>query len=179
MLATKHVAPLPGRGRLLSIMDHIIITKPCTVQDWANAMKARTESANHHIAIDALASVLDDKASPFNAAEKITMAYGSSLKALNNPDDSGNDISKFYALYLCDAIRTFGDASGHMVDLLVEISKRPDAKHIDGSSVKHSNGSVYWRDLPSWSYNFLEYGLRESPSEPCDQIMGSSNSILS
>lgn len=48
-------------------------------------------------------------------------------------------------------------------------------KHIDGSSVKHRNGSVYWRDLPSWSYNFLEYGLRESPSGPSDQIMVPSN----
>lgn len=178
ILATNYAVCSSGRGRLLSMMDHIIITKPCTVQDWATAMRARTDSANHHMAIDALAALLDDKASPFNAAEKITMAYGSSLKALNNPDDSGNDISKFYALYLCDAIRTFGDASGHMVDLLVEISKRPDAKHVKGASVKHRNGSVYWRDLPGWSYNFLEYGLRESPSGPSEQIMVSSNSIL-
>jgi hypothetical protein len=159
-------------------MDHIIITKPCTVQDWASAMKAGTDSANHHIAIDALAALLDDKASSSDAAEKITVAYEDCIKALSNPDDSGNDISTFYALYLCDAIRTFGDASRRLIDLLVEISKRPDAKHIDGSSVKHRNGSVYWRDLPGWSYNFLEYGLRESPSRPSEQIMVCSKSIL-
>lgn len=141
-------------------------------------MKAGTDNPKHHMSIYALALLLDDKASPSGAAEKIIIAYEDSIKALSNPDDSGNDISMFYALYLCDAMRTFGDASRRLVDLLVEISKRPDAKHVDGSSVKHRNGSVYWRDLPGWSYNFLEYGLRESPSRPSEQIMVCSNSIL-
>ena len=141
-------------------MDHNIIAKPCTVQDWANAMKARADNTNHHLAIDALASLLDDKTSSSDAAGRITTAYEEPIKDLSNPDDFGNDVSIFYALYSCDAIRTFGDASGHLVDLLVEISKQPNIKHIDGSSVKQRNGSVYWRDLPSWSYNFLEYGLR-------------------
>lgn len=145
----------------LPTMDHIIITKPCTAQDWAITMKAETDIANHHIAIDALASLLDNKAYPSNAAEKITMAYEESIKAPSNPDHSNNDVSEFYALYLCDAIRTFSGASRRLVDLLLDISRRPVMKRIDGSSVKHRNGSVYWRDMPSWSYNFLEHGLRQ------------------
>lgn len=145
----------------LPTMDHIINTKPCTAQDWAITTKAETDNANHRIAIDALASLLDNKACPSNAVEEITMAYEESIKALSVPDDANNDVSEFYALYLCDAIRTFSGASRRLVDLLPGISRRPDMKHNDESSVKHRNGSVYWRDLPSWSYNFLEHGLRQ------------------
>lgn len=56
-------------------MDHIMLTKPCTVQDWANAMKANTDNANHHLAIDALALLLNGKSSSSDAAEQITTAY--------------------------------------------------------------------------------------------------------
>jgi hypothetical protein len=147
-------------------MDHIIIAKPCTVQDWAKAMKVGTDNTNHHLAIDALALLLDDKVSASNAAAETTAAYENSIKAISSPTNFNNEVSSFYARYMCDAIRTFDGASKRLVDLLVAISERPDITSADGSSTSQLDGSVYWRDLPSWSYNFLEYGIRESSSKP-------------
>jgi hypothetical protein len=141
-------------------MDHTIVTKPCTAQDWASAMESGTDNARHHLAIDALALLLDNKASSSDTAGKSTTTYESSIKAFNNPDEVKREVSEFYALYLCDAIRSLGGASKRLIDLLLESSKRPDLETVDGTSERHRNGSVNWRDSPRWSYNFLEYGLR-------------------
>jgi hypothetical protein len=148
-------------------MDHFIIAKPCTAQRWATATKTGTNNTNHHQAIDALALLLDDRASPSNTAETITVAYENSIKANSSPTDLDKDVSAFYGRYLCDAIRAFDSACKCLIDLLVETSEQSDIKSADGSLTKHRNGSVYWRDLPGWTANFMDYGIREFLLETC------------
>jgi hypothetical protein len=128
-------------------------------------MRTETSDPDHHRAIDALALLIDGKASPADTAKQITTTYEGSLKAADGPTrtDESNKVHAFWALWMCEAIRRFDGASRSLADLLVEISRSPDVEADDGLPKKHTDGSVYWRDLPGWSFEFTEHGLRESP----------------
>lgn len=145
-------------------MDNTRIASPCTVQDWKKAMHAETSDHDHHQAISALALLLDGEASPADTAKRITTAYENSPKATAGPTQIGdcNKFHIFWALWMCEAIRRFGGATRLLADLLVEISRCPDVDTDDGPSKGHINRWVYWRGLPSWSFEFTEHGLRES-----------------
>ena len=129
-------------------------------------MHTETHDPDHHRAIDALALLLDGEASPADTAKRITTTYEASLKAANGPTriDESNQVQIFWALWMCEAIRRFDGASRRLADLLVEISRCPDVETDDGLPKKHADGSVYWRDLPGWSFEFTVHGLREPPS---------------
>lgn len=124
-------------------------------------MHAETSDSEHHQAIDALALLLENQESPADTAKAFTMVYENSIKTADRPTnvDSRNKVHTFWALWMCDAIRTFEGASKRLVDLLVEVSRQPDIIGIDRSPKKHIDGSIYWRDLPSWSFDFAEHGL--------------------
>jgi hypothetical protein len=127
-------------------------------------MRTETHDSDHHRAIDALALLVDGKASPADTARQITTAYEDSLKAADGPTrtDESNKVHTFWALWMCEAIRRFDGATRRLADLLVEISRSPDVETDDGLPKNHMDGSVYWRDLPGWSFEFTEHGLRES-----------------
>jgi hypothetical protein len=126
-------------------------------------MQRETSDPDHHRAIDALALLLDGKAAPADTAKRITTTYEDSLKVVTGPTrlDESNKVHTFWALWLCEAIRRFGGATRRLADLLVEISRCPDVETDDGLPKKHSDGSVYWRDLPSWPFDFGQHGLRK------------------
>ena len=147
-------------------MDDMRVANPCTVGDWKTAMRRETSDLDHHRAIDAIALLLDDKASPADTAKRITTTYEASLKAARGPTrtDESNKVQTFWALWMCEAIRRFDGASRRLADLLVEISSYPGVETNDGLPKKHTDGSVYWRDLPGWLFEFTVHGLRESPS---------------
>ena len=127
-------------------------------------MHAETSDSDHHRAIDALAMLLDYKAAPAETAKRITMAYEDSIRAVGRPTSTcePDKVAAFWALWMCEAIRRFDAALRRLVDLLVEISRCPDVRVGNGPMEKHTNGSVYWRDLPGWSFAFAEHGLRRS-----------------
>jgi hypothetical protein len=145
-------------------MDDTRVASPCTVDGWKTAMQRETSDPDHHQAIDALALLLDGKAAPAETAKRITATYEDSLKAVTGPTclDESNKVHTFWALWLCEAIRRFAGASRLLADLLVEISGCPDVETDDELPKKHSDGSVYWRDLPSWPFDFGQHGLRKS-----------------
>lgn len=136
-----------------------------SVQDWRNTERAATEDADHLRAIDAVASLLEGEASPAQAAEVITTTYESSLlETFGRPWELKTDdkVSYFWAGYMSGAARTFGSAQSRerLVNLLVEISKRPDLEDADGFVITGINvDGVYWRDLPAWGRNFTSDGL--------------------
>lgn len=84
-------------------------------QAWTLSKRASTADVHHVRAINGLGALLANEASPVEAAEIITKAYEDFL--LSDPDvtttefDSGNKIMAFWALYMCEAIRTFGSES--------------------------------------------------------------------
>ncbi len=127
-----------------------------SVQEWKKEKYANTSDIDHRQAIDALASLLENKTSPAETAKAITAAYEPRSK-LNEK------IENFWVLYMCEAIRHFGDAAARerLVDLLGEISRLPDVKDADGSVQSDPGDAVFWRDMPRWAYDFKEYGLRE------------------
>lgn len=141
-----------------------------TVQDWAKTMHTETQDSDHGQAIDALASMLKDEASPADTAKTITAAYERFLKgkptATTTEADGGpNKVVHFWVFNMCDAIRNLGNPSSteRLVELLCSISKQPDVHSSDESVVKHKESSgqesVYWRDLPGWISNFMDQCL--------------------
>lgn len=150
-----------------------------SLQDWTTAKRATTDDPDHRRAFDGLALLLSNQASPAMAATTITEAYESFIK--DTPITHDNDkISVFWALFLCDAIRTFGSAHQRLVELLREVSKQPDVTMTDGSLAKHSNGAVYWRDLPGWPLQLCEvasspYLIRHLIFDPADNFVAECN----
>lgn len=129
-----------------------------TVQEWGILQRAATDDNDHVQAINALVSLLEEQASPTDAAKEITSAYEVWLRESAKPTEHlySNKVYYFFSFYFIDAIEAFGDVKSRdlLIELLKEISERPDVKDIDGSLKKHESGAVYWRDLPTWPFAF-------------------------
>lgn len=161
-------------------MDLVRVAEPCTVQSWAKAMSAETSDSDHHRAINALVLLLGDMVSSIDTARSITKAYEGSRKEDQRPRNasSSDKVHVFWALWLSDAIRRFGGATDALASLLADMSRQPNDIITRGLSKEHPHRAWTWRDLPGWSFQFAEHGLRKSnvqddsfTAQPFDSIL--------
>ncbi|WPH04781.1 Hypothetical protein R9X50_00767600 [Acrodontium crateriforme] len=122
---------------------------------------ASTEDADHRQAIDALAALLENEASPVETAKAIASAYDDYLLAMPDPKNN-NKVYIFWVLYMCHAIRNFGDAAvqGCLINLHKAMSELPDVNNLDGSIRRGPGGAIYWRELAYWPFAFVDHGLQ-------------------
>jgi hypothetical protein len=142
-----------------------------SVQSYMEQVRENTEDPDHLRASEALASLVKGETSPSDTAKIITGTYASSLKSDRSvPKGDRWYHSKFHEFWG----RTFSDFVRHhssteakelLINLLVEISRQPDLRYVDGSVATTDAGQVYWRDLPSWKFHFADEGLRKSCSD--------------
>lgn len=145
-----------------------------TVQEWGSEQRAATDDDDHIQAINALVSLLENQASPTDAAKEITSAYEAWLRESPGPTEHlySNQVYYFFSFYFVDAIAAFGDVKSRdlLIELLKEISEIPDVKDVDGSSKKHESDAVYWRDLPTWPFAFAYDALGYNEEYTLDEM---------
>lgn len=136
-----------------------------SVQDWLDEQRRQEGDPKHIQAVEALALLLENKASPPETARSITTTYEPTVRAMvaraSGSDSYHNKLYSFWALYFCGTVQTFGNIDTHerLIDLLVEISRQPDLLDEDGEPVTGYRDSVYWSDVPDWNRAFVEDGL--------------------
>lgn len=85
------------------------------VKAWVSSKRATTADVHHIRAVEGLGALLGNEASPVEAAGIIIVVYEDLLLSrsgvTNNECDGENKNNVFWALYMCEAIRTFGSES--------------------------------------------------------------------
>lgn len=138
-------------------------TQYLSAQEWGTQLRTAIDDHDHAQAIETLVALIEGHCSPAHAARIIMTTYSAQLSQENGITTEDHDlkINHFWDFYLLEAVQIFGSAAieDRLADLLVEMSRQPDVKSHDGSVKTHGNGAVWWRDLPKWSYWFLEHGI--------------------
>lgn len=155
-----------------------------SVQDWKRAVLSQTGDIDHTCAAEALAELLEGSSSPLDTAKKITTIYEppSATRKERGQDGENEKVTEFWITHMCDAISTFGelDKQDRLIDLLVDMSRQDDVRSCD-DVLKGGGGSIYWRGLPEWEWQFSHYGLgelQESSTQLCANIQSQPTDTL-
>lgn len=136
-------------------------------QEWL-AYRLKEDDPTHIGAVQALALLLEDRATPFETARSITTWYEPSVKALPAERDPielfSNDVCDFWLCYLSLAIRSLSDvgAQERFINLLIEITKCPDVLDDSGHPITGyapAGDGIFWSGLPGWCRTFVMEGL--------------------
>lgn len=132
-------------------------------QNWAHHQrndKFCSQRPEEQDTISTVQDLLDQSITPESAAHAIATIYEPRLLR-------GEKIS-FYPFSLLSRViihpATTSQDHQHIVEVLLHLSKLPDVI-VDSKPFKE-NRRTYWRDIPEFSFWFLETGLRTCPASP-------------